>query len=82
VNALRTKLALHNHLHLDERRVFRDSAHRMNCAVVEKSGMGIFMYESHEFVLISERRGGATRGNAKLDEDVADMPSHGLFADA
>src|SRR5215471_3325227 len=53
VNALRTKLAFHSHLHWDERRGFPDSAHRTNYAVDKKIEMGIFMYRSHQFVLVA-----------------------------
>src|SRR5215468_11310307 len=59
VNALRTKLAFHSHLHSDERRAFRDSAHRTNYAEDKKNEMGIFMYGSHQFVLIGKCRGSA-----------------------
>src|SRR5215467_8591207 len=46
VNALCAKLALHSHLHVDEPKLSRDSAHRTNCAVVEKIGW-VFLCTNH-----------------------------------
>src|SRR5215467_14639843 len=82
VNALRAKLAFHSHLQNDDSRAVGDSPHRANCAELTKILMGNFMYESDHSVLIGEGGSGCARGNAKLVEDIADMPGDGLFADA